>query len=232
MEVKWAIWTLETQRFPVQFKKSRHYRKMNMYDLIFKRLALARNWIIYSIQNIHSYLMMFVVQSMGQQLAKRMSKCQSLQELIDIHDLYIQTIYEHCFQTAEDEKIRVAIEHLLSLVSVLNDEWKNVELLDPDNMVVDKSMESTRENIFDISSTCEQVDEIETTFINCHSVIADILSQEVYAKQREDREYSMAYMRQNYFLLINAEILFYFAFSGWIIGSIQLQSTLLGLYNF
>lgn len=186
MEVKWAIWTLETQRFPPQFKKSRRFRKMNMFDLVFKRLALARNWIIYSIQNIHSYLMIFVVQSMGQQLQKRMAKCQSLQELIDVHDLYIQTIYEHCFQTKEDQKLRIAIEQLLSLVSVLNDEWKNVEIFDPDNMVVDASRDNSRGTDCDISAMCDQVDEIETTYINCHGAIADMLSREVYAKQRED----------------------------------------------
>lgn len=184
MEVKWAIWTLETQRFPTTFKKIQPYHQLNMLDLVFKRLALVRNWIIYSIQCIHSHLMTLVIQSMGQQLDKKIQKSGSLKELIEIHDRYIDTIYEHCFQTTQDAKLRTAVEQLLNLVSVVHDEWNNMESLNFGNTSMDGSNDGG--NVYNLNDAVSQVDAIEATFINCHCVIADLLSAEVYTNDRND----------------------------------------------
>lgn len=197
MQVKWAIWTLETQRFPVMFKKRRPFRPMNIFDLIFKRLALVRNWIIYSVQSVHSHLMTLVIQSMGQQLPKKLKKSKSLRELMEIHGFYIDTIHDYCFQTAKDENLRTAIEQLLSLVAVVHDEWKNLMTLDEDRLdVVDHDDSSVNSaDPFDIPAAVRNVDDIENAFISCHLAIADILSQEVFIRDRDDCE-SLIYHRQ------------------------------------
>lgn len=180
MQVKWAIWALETQRFPILFKRRRPYSPMNMYDLVFKRLAMARNWVMYSVQSIHSHLMTLVIQSMGQQLPKKIELAASLRDLVDIHGMYIDTIHEYCFQTGKDKKLRLAIEQLLSLVGVLHNEWQNMESLD----AVEKELVT-----YDLAAAVQHVDCIENAYIKCHNTIADLLSQEVFVRDRDDCEY-------------------------------------------
>lgn len=178
LQIKWAIWTLETLQFPIKFKKRPPYQELTLIDLIFKRLALVRNWIIYSVQCIHSHLMTFVIQSMGQQLVKRITKADCLREIIELHDSYIETIYQNCFRKTSDIPMKTGIEQLMSLVLVLRDEWNNLENIDPKGDFVDG------ENQFDVSATVEQVDIIEATYINCHCRIADVLTREVYKKDQ------------------------------------------------
>lgn len=178
LQIKWAIWTLETLRFPVAFKKRPPYQPFTLIDLIFKRLALVRNWIIYSVQCIHSHLMTFVIQSMGQQLTKRMAKTECLREIIELHDLYIDTIYQHCFRKTCDIPLKTGVEQLLSLVVILRDEWNNLHNVDSHGDFIDG------ENEFDVSGTVQQVDVIEATYINCHCHIAEVLTREVFKKDQ------------------------------------------------
>lgn len=166
--------------------------QLTMIDLTFKRLALVRNWIIYSIQCIHSHLMTFVIQSMGQQFIKKIEKAECLREIIDLHDTYIQTIYEFCFRRTSDAALRNGIEQLLNLVVILNDEWQNIESLQLleekggiDSDVVDQRTNSS-DNLFNLSDAVAQVDNVEATYINCHCYIAEMLSAEVYTKDRTD----------------------------------------------
>lgn len=192
MQVKWAIRTLETHRFPILFKRRRPYSPMNMFDLIFKRLAMARNWIMYSVQSVHSHLMTNVIQSMGQQLPKKIGKAKSLRDIMEIHGFYIDTIYDYCFQSSKDKELRKGIEQMLSLVAVLHDEWHNLEALDDElmcagEMAANGSSVSALE-AFDLAAAAQQVDGIENAYISCHNAIADILSQEVFIRDREDCE--------------------------------------------
>lgn len=180
LQIKWAIWTLESLRFPVAAKRRKPYMALTMVDLTFKRLALMRNWLIYSIQCIHSHLMTFVIQSMGEQLTRKMERVDCLREIIELHDSYIQTIHSHCFRRRSDQGLRKAIEQLLHMVVVLDDEWNNVAALDAQGDVIDGGGD------FNIKDAVEQVDAIETTYINCHSLIAEALSKEVYTKNRVD----------------------------------------------
>lgn len=180
LQIKWAIWTLETLRFPIAFKKRRPYQPLTMIDLIFKRLALMRNWVIYSIQCIHSHLMTFVIQSMGQQFFKKMEKVECLRGIIELHDSYIDTIYQHCFRKSSDVALRTGVEQLLNLVMVLHDEWNNLKTLDSDGDYIDG------ENELDVSGTVQQLDIVESTYIDCHCYIDEVLSREVYTKNRAD----------------------------------------------
>ncbi|XP_031634279.1 gamma-tubulin complex component 5-like isoform X2 [Contarinia nasturtii] len=178
LQIKWAIWTLETMKFPVAFKKRPPYQELTLIDLIFKRLALVRNWIMYSVQCIHSHLMTFVIQSMGQQLVKRMAKVECIREIIDLHDSYIDTIYQHCFRKTSDSALRKSLEQLLKLVVVLRDEWNNLENVNSHGDFIDG------ENQFDVSATVQQVDIIEATYIDCHCLIAEVLTRVVYKEEQ------------------------------------------------
>lgn len=125
LKIKWALWTLENMRFPKSMKKRRPYTLQNMTDLIFKRLALVRNWIIYAIQCIHNHLMTQVLQSMGQQLDNKIQHTKNLNEMIDVHLSYINTVYDHCFQTDSDHKFRSAVDQ----VSVITIDLQSLSII-------------------------------------------------------------------------------------------------------
>lgn len=184
MQIKWAIWILETLRFPRAYKQRRPYHPLTMIDLIFKRLALMRNWIIYSIQCIHSHLMTFVIQSMGEQLAKKVERVECLREIIQLHDSYIETIHAHCFRKRVDSSIRNGIEQLLNLVVILNDEWHNLVALEQHGD--DNTDGNESRDVFSVSGAVTQIDSIEATYINCHCFIAETLSKAVYTKDRTE----------------------------------------------
>lgn len=167
--------------------------KLTMIDFTIKRLALVRNWVIYSIQCIHAHLMTFVIQSMGQQLIKKLEKAECLREIIELHDTYIQTIYENCFRRTKDSSIRRGIEQLLNLVVILHDEWQNIESLqmlehqgEIEADVVDQHSNASSSNSFNLSAAVTQAANVEATYINCHCYIAEMLSAEVYTKDRTD----------------------------------------------
>lgn len=195
LQIKWAIWTLETLQFPVVFKRRQPYQPLSLIDLIFRRLAMVRNWIIYSIQCVHSHLMTFVIQSMGQQFLKKMEKVECLREIIELHQNYIDTIYVHCFRKSSDSALRNGIEQLLHLVVILHDEWnsltRQVERTDCTDGTDDGG-------VFDVKTISEQIDIVESTYINCHCCIAEVLSKEVYTKDRTDCKYFELLTKFNY----------------------------------
>lgn len=119
---------------------------------------------------------------MGQQLVKRMDKTECLREIIELHDSYIDTIYQHCFRKTSEIGLRTGVEQLLSLVVILRDEWNNLHSTNSHGDFIDG------ENEFDVSGTVQQVDIIEATYINCHCHIAEVLSREVYTKNQTTRK--------------------------------------------
>lgn len=127
--------------------------------------------------------MTFVIQSMGQQFLKKMEKVECLREIIELHDSYIDTIYVHCFQKSSDAALRNGFVQLLNLVVILQYEWNNlykkVECAD----CIDGNDEDGE---FNFKTASEQVDIVESTYINCHCCIAEVLSKEVYTKDRTD----------------------------------------------
>lgn len=112
LTIKWGIWTLENLRFPKSQKNRKPFILLNLSDLMFKRLALLRNWILYSMQCIHSHLMTQVLQSMGAKLDKNIENTKNLSEIIHVHKSYIRTINQYCFQSKADWQIRLGIEQV------------------------------------------------------------------------------------------------------------------------
>lgn len=133
---------------------------------------MVRNWILYSMQCVHSHIMTQLLYSMGQQFDRRVEKARTLNEIIDVHRSYVNTLFEHCFQSNNDETIRVGIEQLLNLICVLRNEWIQLE-----HVMADGADETDYEAI-------SPIDDIENTYIRCHCHVADLLSSEVYSKNR------------------------------------------------
>lgn len=171
LKVKWGLWTLENLRFSKSRKNHQPYKALTMCDYVFKRFELVRNWILYSMQSLHSHLMTHVLQAMGEILDKRIENAKDLNDIVGVHRSYISTIHDHCFQGKKDYPIRLGIEQLLALVIVVRNEWRNMEHNDGSDDEVDNSSTS-------------QIDEIENTYINWHSYITGMLTTNVYSKNR------------------------------------------------
>ncbi|XP_053680306.1 gamma-tubulin complex component 5 [Anopheles nili] len=180
LKVKWALSTLEMLRFPESQKKRPPYANFGMLDLILKRLAMLKFWMIFSVQCIHSHLMTHVLQSFGEQLDEKLEKADNLNEMINVHQTYICTIFDHCFQQNDSKSVMEGIIRLLNLVHILRDEWNSTVLYTEMDARGDIQNETVMENF--IASS--QVDELERTYCKCHQQLAKLLSREAYGKHK------------------------------------------------
>uniref|UniRef100_A0A182QQS9 Gamma-tubulin complex component n=1 Tax=Anopheles farauti TaxID=69004 RepID=A0A182QQS9_9DIPT len=180
LKVKWALGALNRLRFPESLKKRPPYASFGMLDLILKRLAMLKFWMIFSVQCIHSHLMTHVLQSFGEQLDEKLDQADNLNEMITVHQSYICTIFDHCFQHDDSEPVRSSIIRLLNLVYILRDEWNNTVLFTEMDARGDITENSALEDFIANS----QVDELERTYCKCHQQLAKLLSKEAYGKHR------------------------------------------------
>uniref|UniRef100_A0AAG5D3N1 Gamma-tubulin complex component n=1 Tax=Anopheles atroparvus TaxID=41427 RepID=A0AAG5D3N1_ANOAO len=180
LKVKWALGTLEMLRFPESQKKRPPYANFGMLDLILKRLAMLKFWMIFSVQCIHSHLMTHVLQSFGEQLDEKLDHADNLSEMITVHQSYISTIFDHCFQQDDSKPLMEGIIRLLNLVSILRDEWNNTVLYSEMDARGDIEDNSTIADFI----TNSQVDELERTYCKCHQELAKLLSREAYGKHK------------------------------------------------
>lgn len=164
LRIKWGMWSLEQLRFPLGQRRRRAYARQTYHDRIFKRLAMVRIWILYSMQCVHNHVMTYVVRVMGDKLDDEVTACRTLAELGEVHREYLRKVHWHCFLQRDDRHILLAIDQLLTLVCVVRNEWYD---LDSDDGVADNGRNS-------------QIDEIESSYINCHAYITGVLNTQLY----------------------------------------------------
>lgn len=99
---------------------------------------------------------------------------------------------------------------LLCLVSILKDEWRNVE--------------GSKDEL-DGSFVIEEICSLEKTYINCHAYLADTLLSEVYTNNNSLSEC----LELNFLITIEFECL-NFSYSGWSICCIQLFKAILSFF--
>ena len=183
LKIKWGLWTLENLRFPDAYKKRAPYAPLEIIDIVVRRLALTRFWMLYSIQCIHNHLMTQVLMNLGNQLDNKIGKSKNISEMIQIHESFIETILDHSFQMESGEKTVKCIVEMLKLIYVLRDEWRNAEVM---------GRLDERGDIDDSDVLCElnaQANQIEKSYIKCHVRLAEILNAEVYKNNKVHCEY-------------------------------------------
>ncbi|XP_058822451.1 gamma-tubulin complex component 5 [Topomyia yanbarensis] len=180
LKVKWALCTLESLRYPECYKRRPPYEEPCVLDLNLKRLAMLKFWMIFTVQCIHSHLMTHVLQSLGMQLDERLDAADNLNDMIAVHQSYISTIYEHCFQREESKLFHEGVIRLLNLVHIVRDEWNNNVVyseMDARGDIEDNSM------IGEFISNA-QVGMLEQTYCLCHQELVKLLNKEVYTKHK------------------------------------------------
>ncbi|XP_075159204.1 gamma-tubulin complex component 5 [Haematobia irritans] len=185
LKVKWGITTLEKLQFARSHKRRIPYAQFEMIDLIMRRLEQLRFWMMYAIQSVHFHLMTHVLQSMGEQLEEKIESCENLNEMERVHKSYLSTVCEHCFLTDNLNTIKLGVEQLLSLVSILRAEWlacvKYIESNSPLAISLDDSFSADDEDNDFVANS--QIDAMEYTYICCHQYLANILNDQVYLKK-------------------------------------------------
>lgn len=132
---------------------------------------------IYSIQCIHSHLMTQYLETLGLQLDQKLKKSSNVDEMISIHESFLDAASEHCFQSKRGDEIRNGIEQLLDLVIVLREEWENVTSIQEAQATTLESSDFYMNEI-DVF----HIGDIESTYISCHRFIATTLNEEIYGQ--------------------------------------------------
>lgn len=130
---------------------------------------------MYSIQCIHSHLMTQYLETLGLQLDLKLKKSLNVDEMILIHESFLDAASEHCFQNRRGDEIRNGIQQLLDLVIVLREEWENVTSIQTAQAT---TLESPDSNLNEIDVF--HIADIESTYISCHRFIATTLNEEIY----------------------------------------------------
>lgn len=175
LKVKWGLVTLENLKFSKIAKLAS--TKYNIIDFTSKRLAIIRFWMIYSIQCIHSHLMTQHLATLGLQLDLKLKNSSNIDEMILIHESFLDAASDHCFQNRRSDEIRNGIEQLLNLVIVLREEWENVMRIQSAQATT-LMMNSSDCNLDEIDFF--HIENIEKTYVSCHRFIATTLNEEIY----------------------------------------------------
>ena len=123
LKIKWGQSILNSLRFPAFFKQRKPYARLQMIDIVIKRLALTRFSMIHTINSYHNSLMT-MLHGLSLQLDAKVSKAQNVSEIIRCHKAFVRAFSERSFMG--EKKIQRWLMETLKLASILRDEWKNV----------------------------------------------------------------------------------------------------------
>lgn len=125
LKIKWSQRVLSCLRYPDFFRHRAPYAKLQMLDLVIKRLSLTRFAMQHSINSFHNHLMV-MLQGMSRDLDSRVTKAQNISELIAHHEAFVDDFFEKSFLGSNSANLFGIIIELLKLARVLKDEWNNV----------------------------------------------------------------------------------------------------------
>ncbi|CAO1355674.1 unnamed protein product [Diamesa serratosioi] len=188
LKMKYGLWIMNELRFPDFFKKRPPYAKLQLIDIVIKRLALARFWIQYCINSCHNHFMMNL-QSLSKELDARVKKAENISEFIDCHEAFINTSYKYTLLTSENSDIYELIIQMLKLAGVLKNEWANVI----------KDYELDEQGKIENSSSLQEMNtsanKIENSYIQFHAKLKTLLNndQKSYLSALNDALNSIPY---------------------------------------
>ncbi|CAO1312743.1 unnamed protein product [Diamesa hyperborea] len=171
LKIKYGLWIMNELRFPEFFKKRPPYAKLQLIDVVIKRLALARFWIQYCINSCHNHFMMSL-QSLSKELDARVKKAENISEFINCHEAFINTSYEYTLQTRENKDIFELIIQMLKLAGVLKNEWSNV-ITD-----YDLDQQGKIESSHSLQEMNASANKIESSYIMFHAKLKLLLNDD------------------------------------------------------
>ena len=79
------------------------------------RLQLLRSWLIYFTSTVHGYFMTRVVHSTELELKENLEKATDLDQIISVHETYLQRIHDRCFLHPSVSMLREAVVMVLNI---------------------------------------------------------------------------------------------------------------------
>ena len=79
------------------------------------RILLLRSWLFHFVGNVHSYFMTRVLHSTELELKSDLAECRDLDQIISVHDAYIDRIHDRCFLHSSAKVLRDAVGKVLKL---------------------------------------------------------------------------------------------------------------------
>ncbi|CRK99440.1 CLUMA_CG012621, isoform A [Clunio marinus] len=146
LKIKWGQEILVSLRFPDFFKHRLPYAKLQMVDLVIKRLALTRFAMQQTINSIHSHLMV-ILQGLSLHFDTKISKSRNISELIQHHETFVNEFYKKLYLDSENKMYEIIIE-ILKLATVLQNEWKNIIVFE----ALDQTGSVNSSNLFDLNT--------------------------------------------------------------------------------
>lgn len=168
LKIKWSQQLLNSLIFPDFFKHRAPYAKLNMLNLVIKRLSLTRFSMLQAINTIHNRLMV-MLSGFSHQLDVNIAKTKKITELISHHQTFVENFHSKAFLDEKSIKILGIIIEMLKLAKVIKDEWNNIEnfaMLDAAGKIDDS------DSLLKLNTNTM---EIEKAFKMCENKLKDLL---------------------------------------------------------
>jgi Gamma tubulin complex component C-terminal len=168
LKIKWSQQLLNSLIFPDFFKHRAPYAKLNMLNLVMKRLSLTRFSMLQAINTIHNRLMV-MLSGLSHQFDINIAKTKKITELISHHQSFVKKFHSKTFLDAKSCKTLGIIIEMLKLAKVVKDEWNNIEnfaMLDAAGKIDDS------DSLLKLNTNTM---EIEKAFKACENKLKDLL---------------------------------------------------------
>lgn len=111
LKLKWALWSLDNLKFDDLEGNNNEMNDM-LHHFYARRLESLRFWLLHAIGSIHTYLSGQVLQSLGFIFDKALAQANNLDDIIQVHNEYLDKVHEHCLQTSQFTDIMVTINNV------------------------------------------------------------------------------------------------------------------------
>jgi gamma-tubulin complex component 5 len=169
-KIKWALWTLENFKFPTSCKKNDSpFKKIQLFDIVARRLCITKHWLIYLIQTIHYFTSMHLLH-LSKKFEKNSKRARNVQELKKYHEEFIAGIEKFAFQDKNSKPIVDILLNMLKIVLLIKNQWTNLCMFeDPGN--VDHLSDSEL-----ILSLHTQANDTEASYVKYHEMFVQMLN--------------------------------------------------------
>lgn len=168
LKIKWSQRILNYLRYPEFFKRRKPFAKLQMLDLVMKRLALTRFCMQQALNTIHNHIMVNL-QGISHQFDLNVSKSKKINEIIQSHKNFVDIFHRKSFLNKQSKRTRGIIIEMLKLSKVIRDEWYSITAFHTLDCAgkIDDSHSLAKFNLTTI--------EIEKAFMQCEIQLKNLL---------------------------------------------------------
>lgn len=125
LKIQWALFSLQKLRFSDLEQRENKSKPLNkrVRDRM-HRLHCLRFWLLHSVSSVRGYLMGQALHLLSSELEQTIEQAHDLDALVKAHDVYIQTVYEHCLLSDDSHIIRNSVLKMIWVALRLCEAWE------------------------------------------------------------------------------------------------------------